>query len=81
MMVEHMIEDAVMFERMQFMGALRMQQMQALYQSFLFESQRTGTWNHCSRCRALISPYAGVGQSCPFCGTSWRGFGPGWFGP
>ena len=80
LMVERMIEEAAMFERMQIMAASRMQQMQALYQSFLFESQRTGTWNHCSQCRTLVSPYASVGQSCPFCGASWRGVGPGWFG-
>ena len=72
---QQMIMDKIMLETM------RMQQMQSMVESFLFESQRTGVWNHCSRCRSLVSPYASVGQNCPFCGAGWGGTGPGWVGP
>jgi predicted dithiol-disulfide oxidoreductase (DUF899 family) len=75
MMREQMLAQQMMMEMM------RRQRVQLMIQSFLVASQQTGTWNSCSGCGSLVSPYAVVGQNCPFCGTRWGSLNLRWVGP
>jgi hypothetical protein len=53
---------------------------QFMTNTFMSQSIQNGVRKYCSNCRSLVSPYAGVGESCPFCRTTWGGTREGWIG-